>query len=66
MENGTGTTNAQSVTLELTLDEVNVVLAGLGELPAKASIAVIDKVRAQAVSQLQSAQAAAPVQEAVN
>lgn len=44
--------NVKKVNLELTLDEVNVVLAGLGELPAKASLSVIDKVRSQAVSQL--------------
>ena len=45
--------NNQTVTLELSLDEVNVVLAGLGELPAKTSLNVIDKVRSQAVSQMQ-------------
>lgn len=56
--------NAKKVTLELTLNEVNVVLAGLGELPAKSSLNVIDKVRSQAVSQLQPA---APVEgEVVN
>ncbi len=56
--------NAKKVTLELTLDEVNVVLAGLGELPAKTSLSVIDKIRSQAVSQLQPA---APVEgEVVN
>ena len=49
--------NAKKVVLELTLDEVNVVLAGLGELPAKSSLNVIDKVRSQAVSQLQPAEA---------
>jgi hypothetical protein len=68
MENGTGTNApAQTVKLELTLDDVNVVLAGLGELPAKTSLAVIDKVRGQAISQLQTAAADAQVQsEAVN
>jgi hypothetical protein len=43
----------QTITLELSLDEVNIVLAGLGELPAKSSLSVIDKVRSQAVSQMQ-------------
>lgn len=47
------------VTIELTLDEVNVVLAGLGELPAKASLAVIDRVRSQVLPQVQSQQAPA-------
>ena len=58
MNNGTGTNNTtnQVVTLELTLEDVNVVLAGLGELPAKASLAVIEKIRSQAVTQLQSSQ----------
>ena len=42
------------VTIELTLDDVNVILAGLGELPAKASLAVIDRVRSQVLPQVQS------------
>ena len=62
MNNGTGTT-AQMVKLELSLDEVNVVLAGLGELPAKTSLAIIDKVRSQAVGQLQTAAPAAETVE---
>ena len=67
MENGTGTNApAQTVKLELTLDDVNVVLAGLGELPAKTSLAVIDKVRGQAISQLQTAADAQVQSEAVN
>lgn len=45
--------------LELTLDEVNVVLGGLGELPAKVSVNVIDKIRAQVVPQVQAQQQAA-------
>lgn len=60
MSNTTETTvPLQTVKLELTLDEANIVLAGLGELPAKASLGVIDKVRSQAVSQLQAAAAVA-------
>lgn len=46
---------AQKVTLEFTVDELNVVLAGLGELPAKASLALIDRVRAEATQQLRAA-----------
>jgi hypothetical protein len=65
MSNG-ATNNAQVVKLELSVEEVNVVLAGLGELPAKASINVIDKIRSQAVSQLQSAQREEVVAEPVN
>jgi len=47
------------LTLELTLDEVNVILAGLGELPAKASLSVIDRVRTQVLPQVQAQQAPA-------
>lgn len=47
--------------VELTLDEVNVILAGLGELPAKVSVGVIDKVRSQVYPQLQQKSADAPV-----
>lgn len=46
--------NTQTVKLELTVEEINIVLAGLGELPAKASIAMIDKIRKMATEQLQS------------
>jgi hypothetical protein len=52
-------TTAQTVTLEFTVDELNVVLAGLGELPAKASLALIDRIRAQATEQLRAAAASA-------
>lgn len=53
-------TTAQTVTLELTVEEVNIVLAGLGELPAKASIVVIDKIRRVASEQLQAQPTVAP------
>lgn len=39
--------------LQLNLDEVNVLLAGLGELPAKISLPMIEKVRGQVMVQLQ-------------
>lgn len=48
------------VKLELTIDDVNVVLAGLGELPAKASLGVIERVRSQVIPQVQAAPAAMP------
>jgi len=51
-------TDVQKVTLEFTVDELNVVLAGLGELPAKTSLGLIDKIRADATKQLQAQQAA--------
>lgn len=40
------------IKLELTLEEINKILAGLGEMPAKASIELIMKIRAEASSQL--------------
>jgi hypothetical protein len=50
------------ITLNLTVDEVNVVLAGLGKLPLEAGIAVFESIKTQAQPQLQDAPAApAPV-----
>jgi len=40
------------ITLELTVEEVNIILTGLGELPAKASMALIAKIREQAQPQV--------------
>jgi len=56
------TENVQKVTLEFTVDELNVVLAGLGELPAKASLGLIDRIRAEATQQLRAAAPAAPAE----
>lgn len=42
-----------TVKLDLSVDEVNLLLAGLGELPAKTSLVLIEKIRAEAVKQLQ-------------
>jgi hypothetical protein len=39
--------------LTLTLDETNLVLTSLGELPAKVSLSLINKIRGQASPQLQ-------------
>ena len=38
--------------LELTEQEVNIVLAGLGELPAKHSIELIAKIKSECESQI--------------
>lgn len=57
------------LTLELTLDETNLLLGGLGELPAKLSLALIEKIRGEAITQfnLQNETAAPPVEtEAAN
>tara|TARA_B100000902_G_scaffold383053_1_gene421416 strand:+ start:307 stop:465 length:159 start_codon:yes stop_codon:yes gene_type:complete len=37
----------------LTVDEANVILAGLGELPAKLSMGLISKIKSQAEKQQQ-------------
>ena len=41
---------------DLTPDEANIVLAGLGELPAKISIQLIAKLKQQGDAQMQPAQ----------
>jgi hypothetical protein len=42
----------ENIKLDLSLQEVNVLLAALGELPAKTSIAVINKIQQQAQPQV--------------
>lgn len=49
---------------ELTADEANVVLAGLSELPAKVSLALINKIQQQGQAQIQPV--AAPATEVAN
>jgi hypothetical protein len=46
----------KEITITLTLDELNVLLAGLGKLPLEASIGVFGKVKAQAESQINPVQ----------
>lgn len=41
-----------TIKLELTLSEVNMILAGLGELPFKTSADVIQKIRMSALPQI--------------
>lgn len=53
--------NEKNVNLNLSLDELNLVLSALAELPAKISMNLIGKVTAQAQHQLQ-AQTATEVQ----
>lgn len=42
-----------TIKFELTVDEVNLVFAGLGELPAKVSMNLIAKLQQQAQTQVQ-------------
>jgi len=43
----------ENIKLDLSLDEINMILNGLGELPAKASMGVIQKIQQQASPQVQ-------------
>ena len=42
----------ENINLDLSLEEINVILGGLGELPAKASMGVIQKIQQQAQPQV--------------
>jgi hypothetical protein len=63
MENQT----VQTLKFELTLNQANIVLAGLAKLPYEASAEVIDVIRQQASSQIapQTEQPVAPPQDEV-
>lgn len=50
----------QKVKLELSIDEVNIVLMGLVKLPYETSAQVVDMVRIQASDQIQKMQQSAP------
>jgi len=53
----------ESIKLDLSLEEINMVLGGLGELPAKASMGVITKIQQQASPQVQPEPVEAPAEE---
>ena len=59
--------NEDTLDFKLTIEEVNLVLQGLGELPAKLSINIINSVQTQAASQMQPQpdQAAPQMQPAI-
>ena len=42
----------ENINLDLSLEEINLILNGLGELPAKASMGVIQKIQQQAQPQV--------------
>lgn len=42
----------QELTFNLNINEVNIILQGLGEMPAKTSMNIIEKIRGQAAPQL--------------
>ena len=43
----------QGITLNVSVQDVNTILAGLGEVPAKISMSIINSIREQAEAQLQ-------------
>jgi len=53
----------ENIKLDLSLEEINMVLGGLGELPAKASMGVIQKIQQQASPQVQPEPQPAPAEE---
>lgn len=53
----------ESINLTLSLEEINVILGGLGELPAKASMGVIQKIQQQAGPQVQPEPVEEPAEE---
>ena len=52
----------QDIQLRLTLDELNLILEGVGNLPFARVFALVGKIQAQAAEQLQAAQAGQPPQ----
>ena len=53
----------ESIKLDLSLEEINMVLGGLGELPAKASMGVIQKIQQQASPQVEPEPVETPQEE---
>ena len=43
----------QKINLELDINELNTIMAGLGKLPYESCFAVVDSIRAQVAQQLQ-------------
>ena len=48
--------NVKEISLVVSIEEVNLLLAGLGELPAKLSLNLIEKIKGQAIKQLDEQQ----------
>ncbi len=55
--------NDQTINLSLTVQEANIVMAGLGKLPFEAVVEVIGKIRQQAEQQLAQQEAPATSEE---
>lgn len=48
----------KKITLELTVNDINILMAGLGKLPLEVSVDLWAKIKSQAESQFQAEQAA--------
>ena len=46
----------QDITLKLSLDDINVVLAALGKMPLEVSVVAFGKIKSQAEAQIQPAE----------
>jgi len=54
MENKTTNTTTATYKLELTLEQINIVMAGIGELPTKVGLPMTEEIRKQIMPQLQT------------
>jgi len=54
MENKTTNTTPATYKLELTLEQINIVMAGIGELPTKVGLPMTEEIRKQIMPQLQT------------
>ena len=50
--------NDKKLTLELTVNDINIIMAGLGKLPLEVSVDLWAKIKTQAEAQFQAEQAA--------
>ncbi|MFQ5587903.1 MAG: hypothetical protein ACE5F7_03600 [Nitrospiria bacterium] len=55
MQNGNQNETPQTITLEVSIDEANLVLEGLGHIPFARVYALVNKLQAQASGQLNAA-----------
>lgn len=52
MENEATNTALATYKLELTLDQINVIMAGIGELPTKVGLPITEEIRKQVLPQI--------------
>ena len=59
-QNPTTPPSSPEIRLQLTLDDINLILEGVGALPFARVFNLVSRIQAQAAEQLKAAQAAAP------